>query len=115
WNWQNVVDAACVLCRQRRQHRRAVDTECRECLEVGLNAGAAGAVRPGDGQCNRRWLRLLVGHSVPVRAPRPPPDDSKRIKAMLLAWPSTCVAAQFPRLCFMMSICRLSGVNCSSI
>ena len=39
-----------VLRRQRGQYRHAIDATGRECLEVGLDAGAAGRVGAGDGK-----------------------------------------------------------------
>ena len=43
-------DANGVLRRQRRDDGRAINAKRRKCLEIGLNAGAAGRVGPGDGQ-----------------------------------------------------------------
>ena len=43
-----------VLCRQRRDHARAIDVERREGLEVRLDAGAAGGIGASNGERDRR-------------------------------------------------------------
>ena len=43
-----------VLRGQRRDHRGAVDAERGKTLQVGLNAGAAGGIRAGDSERDRR-------------------------------------------------------------
>ena len=54
-------DPAGVLCGDRGQHARAIDTERRERLDVGLDTGAAAAVGTGNGQGDG-------GHAVALNA-----------------------------------------------
>ena len=49
-NWVHAVDAHGILVDDGHDSRRAVDSQGRECLEVGLQAGATRGVAAGDGQ-----------------------------------------------------------------
>ena len=49
--------AARILSGERSDHARGVDAERRECLEIGLNPGAAARIGAGDGQSDRQPLR----------------------------------------------------------
>ena len=66
-------DAAGVLRGQRGDHRRAVDAERREGLQVGLDAGAAAGIRARDGDGNR-------GHC-PARLRQRGVDDAQQCRA----------------------------------
>jgi hypothetical protein len=46
-------DACRVLCGERDDGAHAVTACCRECLQVGLDAGTAAGIRPGDRQTAR--------------------------------------------------------------
>src|SRR5690606_19115812 len=48
------LHAVSILGGERGDNAGAVDAQRREGLEVGLDAGATGAVRPGDGEGYRR-------------------------------------------------------------
>ena len=49
----DAADARGVLRRQRRDDGGAIDAERCKRLQVGLDAGAAGGIRAGDGQRHR--------------------------------------------------------------
>ncbi len=90
-------DALGVLRGQRRDHRRAIDAERGEGLQVGLDAGAAAGIRAGDGDGDRRSSRRLARRSARVddaRAGCAPPrsDRSASDSAEITATPSAPAA-----------------------
>src|SRR5215467_8383085 len=104
WYIVNRGNALRILCRQRRNNRRAIDSESAERLQVGLNAGAAAGIRTSEcyGNGGHGRPRCLSALSTTARSsPAAPCGSGASDKAEITATPSAPAAitlAAFPAL-----------------
>src|SRR5665811_270387 len=87
WYHIHSGDAQGALCGEGGDHGGAVDAQRRERLEVGLDAGTAGRVAAGDGQCDGR----AAHPDVPSQAAR-----SARVAAATSGWPQMALTTAAP-------------------